>query len=120
MTEERVPGYDSLSFWEKAQYGWWMTMYEVTGNTDYLSHAQALVAVDSQATAEDTAIYETVESEKIVHTGILGVLDDTGDAIGTFWKNFLNVFKNLPVIVIAVAVVILFIFLYPYLRKGNQ
>ena len=97
------------------------------GNEDAKIHAESLRTVNRQRTEEDRLIYTTVESQVIHHEGVLGGLDEIGDAtrglfnerglIGGFWKNFTSMFKSLPWIVLVIAIAIGGIYFWPQLRK---
>lgn len=105
-----------MNFWEWVKYIDWKIEAQLglteAARISAASHAESLYAVTHPTNAQDKAINDTINSYKIKHTGILGVLDNIGSQI-TF------IVKNLPVIIV---LVLLVIYVLPlFLRnKANQ
>lgn len=74
------------------------------GDDDSRSHAEALRAVNSQKTPEDKEIYQTVESARIEHGGIVGVVRGlvgaAGQGLGSLFKMLILVLRFFPLILI--------------------
>lgn len=98
-----------MNFWEWLQYTAWDISGRL-GDKDAASHAQALWDVTHATSGMDKQINDAINAYKIKHTGILGVLD-------TFGTNFVNVFKNLPWIVVGIGVIIVLVMVFPYIKK---
>lgn len=72
------------------------------GDTDAAAHAQALRDVNSQATATDAWIYNTVESEQVSHGAFLDGLQSTLEGL---WKALEAVLKYLPYILVGLVLI---------------
>lgn len=106
-----------MNFWEWVKYIDWK-VESVFGLTEAdrvsaASHAESLYAVTHPTNAQDRAINDAINSYKIKHTGILGVLDNIGDQI-TF------IVKNLPLFIVLIVLIVLFIYVLPLFIKNKS
>lgn len=111
-----------MSFGEWLQRSIWKVQ-AFFGDKDAAIHVESLDAVNSQKTEVDRIIYQTVEQEKIKHTGLLGVMDAVGDTVRGFTKGVTNILgfslKNIQWIILLI-VVGYFGWLFVNIKKGAK